>query len=103
MYELLGTAFLLSVVTGSGYMGTSLGPGNPALTLLGNSIATGAGLYDLISTVMPFSFAHFNPPARRMAMTTTTDNIRTPRMYWCTETSSGMCSPTTSSTAASLD
>ena len=81
MYELLGTAFLLSVVTGSGYMGTSLGPGNPALTLLGNSIATGAGLYVLISTVMPFSFAHFNPLVSMVAWSKKL--IDTPTLFLC--------------------
>lgn len=29
------------------------------------------------------------PPANRMASTTTTDNIRTPRMYWRMEASIG--------------
>jgi len=59
--EFIGTALLLSVVTGSGIMGEALGAGNAAVALLGNSIATGAGLYVLIVILGPFSGAHFNP------------------------------------------
>jgi glycerol uptake facilitator-like aquaporin len=47
--EFLGTAMLLFIVTGSGVMGDSLSGGNSAVALLGNSIATGCGLYVLIS------------------------------------------------------
>jgi len=59
--EFIGTALLLAVVTGSGIMGEALGAGNAAVALLGNSIATGAGLYVLIVILGPFSGAHFNP------------------------------------------
>ncbi|MDX1914328.1 MAG: MIP/aquaporin family protein [Methylophilus sp.] len=59
--ELLGTALLLAVVTGSGVMGESLAAGNTAVALLGNSIATGCGLYVLITVLGPISGAHFNP------------------------------------------
>ncbi len=59
--EFFGTAVLLSVITGSGLMGQALSSGNDALTLLGNSIATGAGLYVLIMILGPISGAHFNP------------------------------------------
>ena len=59
--EFLGTAFLLAIITGSGIMGEALGAGNAAVTLLGNSIATGCGLYVLISLLGPLSGAHFNP------------------------------------------
>lgn len=59
--EFLGSVILLAVVTGSGFMGESLGQGNAAVALLGNSIATGAGLYVLISLLGPISGAHFNP------------------------------------------
>jgi len=46
--EFVGTALLLAIVAGSGFMGETLGAGNAAVALLGNSIATGAGLYALI-------------------------------------------------------
>jgi glycerol uptake facilitator-like aquaporin len=59
--EFLGTAMLLAVITGSGIMGETLGAGNAAVALLGNSIATGCGLYVLITLLGPISGAHFNP------------------------------------------
>lgn len=59
--EFLGTAGLLIVVVGSGIMGEQLAQGNPALALLANSLATGAGLYALIQTFGSVSGAHFNP------------------------------------------
>ncbi|NDH55670.1 MAG: hypothetical protein EBY06_03125, partial [Burkholderiaceae bacterium] len=46
---------------GSGIMGETLSNGNAAVALLGNSIATGAGLYVLIVLLGPISGAHFNP------------------------------------------
>jgi glycerol uptake facilitator-like aquaporin len=59
--EFFGTALLLAIVTGSGIMGESLGAGNAAVALLGNSIATGCGLFVLITLLGPISGAHFNP------------------------------------------
>ncbi len=59
--EFAGTALLLAIVVGSGIMGESLAGGNAAIALLGNSIATGAGLYVLITVLGPISGAHFNP------------------------------------------
>lgn len=59
--ECLGTAFLLAVVVGSGVMGQRLAGGNDAIALLGNTIATGAGLVVLIHMFGPISGAHFNP------------------------------------------
>lgn len=59
--EFFGTLLLLAVITGSGIMGELLGNGNAAVALLGNSIATGCGLYVLITLLGPISGAHFNP------------------------------------------
>ena len=59
--EALGTALLLAVVVGSGVMGETLANGNAAIALLGNTIATGAGLVILITIFGPVSGAHFNP------------------------------------------
>jgi glycerol uptake facilitator-like aquaporin len=59
--ELVGTAFLLAVVIGSGIMGERLAGGNIAIALLANTLATGAGLVALILTFGPISGAHFNP------------------------------------------
>jgi glycerol uptake facilitator-like aquaporin len=59
--EALGTALLLVVIIGSGIMGEQLAPGNAAIALLANSLATGAGLLVLILVFAPVSGAHFNP------------------------------------------
>jgi glycerol uptake facilitator-like aquaporin len=59
--EGLGTALLLAIVIGSGIMGETLAGGNTAIALLGNTLATGAGLIVLISVFGPISGAHFNP------------------------------------------
>jgi len=59
--EMLGTAMLLAIVIGSGIMGDRLAGGNIAVALLGNTLATGAGLMVLITVFGPLSGAHFNP------------------------------------------
>lgn len=61
MAEALGTALLLAIVIGSGIMGERLASGNFAIALLGNTLATGAGLMVLITMLGPLSGAHFNP------------------------------------------
>ncbi len=58
--ELLGTAFLLCTVVGSGIMGEQLAGGNVAIALLANTLATGAVLVALILTLGGIS-SHFNP------------------------------------------
>ena len=59
--ELIGTAFLVMVVLGSGAMAQNLFPGQPGAALLANSLATGAGLFVLIQTLGTISGAHLNP------------------------------------------
>lgn len=59
--ELIGTAFLLAAVVGSGIMAQRLAGGNVAIALLCNTIATGAALTVLILIFGPLSGAHFNP------------------------------------------
>ena len=59
--EGIGTAFLVTVVVGSGIAAQRLSPGAPGLELLENSIATGAGLIALILALGSVSGAHFNP------------------------------------------
>jgi len=61
IFELLGTAFLVAAVVGSGIMGERLASGNVAIALLTNTIATGAVLVALILTLGPISGAHLNP------------------------------------------
>lgn len=65
--ELLGTAALLAVVVGSGVMGERLSGGNAAVALLANALATGCGLYVLITVLGPVSGAHFNPAVTLVA------------------------------------
>jgi glycerol uptake facilitator-like aquaporin len=65
--EFGGTAFLLAVVVGSGIMGQRLGGGNDALALLANSLATGAGLYALITALQSFG-PHLNPAVTALAV-----------------------------------
>ena len=59
--ECLGTAALLATVVGSGIMAENLAGGNVAIALLGNTVATGAMLFVLITMLGPISGAHFNP------------------------------------------
>jgi len=59
--EALGSALLLAIVIGSGIMGERLAGGNVAIALLGNTLATGAGLVVLITIFGPLSGAHLNP------------------------------------------
>jgi glycerol uptake facilitator-like aquaporin len=58
--ELIGTAFLLAAVIGSGIAASRLSPDDVGLQLLENSLATGAILVALILTLQPVSAA-FNP------------------------------------------
>ncbi len=58
--ELIGTAFLVTAVVGSGISATRLFPGEVGLQLLTNSVVTGAALTALILALQPVS-ASFNP------------------------------------------
>ncbi len=58
--EALGTALLVCTVVGSGIMADTL-TDDVALSLLGNTIPTGAILVVLITILGPISGAHFNP------------------------------------------
>lgn len=59
--ELVGTAFLVAVVVGSGIAAERLSPGDVGLQLFHNAAATGAGLVALILAFGPVSGAHLNP------------------------------------------
>lgn len=83
--EFIGTALLLAVITGSGIMGESLAAGNAALALLGNSIATGCGLYVLISLLGPISGAHFNPMVSLMFWRMGALDVRALYVYLCAQ------------------
>ena len=58
--ELLGTAFLVTAVIGSGIAAVRLSPNDVGLQLLENSLVTGAALVALILALQPVSAA-FNP------------------------------------------
>ena len=58
--ELIGTAFLVAAVIGSGIAATRLSPSDVGLQLLENSLVTGAALVALILALQPVSAA-FNP------------------------------------------
>ena len=58
--EALGTGLLVATVVGSGIMADRLTT-DTALALLANTLATGAILVVLITTLGPLSGAHFNP------------------------------------------
>jgi glycerol uptake facilitator-like aquaporin len=58
--ELIGTAFLVATVIGSGIAAQRLSPRDTGLQLLENSLATGAALVALIVALQPVS-ASFNP------------------------------------------
>ena len=88
--EFVGTALLLAIVAGSGFMGESLGAGNAAVALLGNSIATGAGLYVLIVLLGPISGAHFNPVVTFMFWKVGYLDLRKMLGYWMCQFAGGI-------------
>ena len=59
--EALGSLMLFATVIGSGIMAEQLAGGNVAIALLGNTLATGAMLFVLITMLGPVSGGHFNP------------------------------------------
>lgn len=65
--EGIGSFFLFSCVIGSGIMAEHLSGGNDAVALLGNTIATGAILFVLITMLGPISGAHMNPAVTLVA------------------------------------
>ncbi len=65
--EGLGSFLLFACVIGSGIMAQNLSPGNDAVALLGNTLATGAILFVLITMLGPISGAHMNPAVSLVA------------------------------------
>ncbi len=65
--EAVGSFFLFATVVGSGIMAERLAGGNVAVALLGNTLATGAMLFVLITMLGPISGAHFNPAVSLVA------------------------------------
>ena len=65
--EGIGSFFLFATVIGSGIMAEALSGGNVAVALLGNTLATGAILFVLITMLGPISGAHMNPAVSLIA------------------------------------
>jgi Glycerol uptake facilitator and related permeases (Major Intrinsic Protein Family) len=65
--EAVGSFFLFATVIGSGIMAERLAGGNIAIALLGNTLATGAILFVLITMLGPVSGAHMNPAVSLVA------------------------------------
>lgn len=65
--ESIGSFFLFATVIGSGIMAERLAGGNVAVALLGNTLATGAMLFVLVSMLGPISGAHMNPAVSLVA------------------------------------
>lgn len=65
--EGVGSFFLFATVIGSGVMAEALAGGNVAIALLGNTLATGAILFVLITMLGPISGAHMNPAVTAVA------------------------------------
>lgn len=65
--EGIGSFFLFACVIGSGIMAANLSGGNDAVALLGNTLATGAILFVLITMLGPISGAHMNPAVSLVA------------------------------------
>lgn len=59
--EAIGSALLAGTVIGSGVLASGMADGNDAVALLGNTAATGAILFVIITALGPVSGAHFNP------------------------------------------
>lgn len=65
--EGVGSFFLFACVIGSGIMAENLSRGNDAIALLGNTAATGAILFVLVTMLGPVSGAHMNPAVSLIA------------------------------------
>ena len=59
---------LFACVIGSGVMAERLSGGNVGIALLGNTLATAAMLFVLVSILAPLSGAHFNPAVTLVAV-----------------------------------
>src|ERR1700751_5693548 len=59
--EFVGSAFLATLVIGSGLAAQTLSPGDAGLQLFENAAATAAGLFAIILMFGPVSGGHFNP------------------------------------------
>lgn len=66
--EALGSALLTGTVVGSGILAARMAAGIDAIALLGNTAATAAMLFVLVTGLGPVSGAHFNPAVTLVMM-----------------------------------
>jgi glycerol uptake facilitator-like aquaporin len=66
--EATGSLLLAGTVVGSGILASRLADGNDAVALLGNTLATSAILFVLVTGLGPVSGAHFNPAVSVVAL-----------------------------------
>ena len=89
--EFLGTLALVATVVGSGIMAENLAGGNAAIALLGNTIATGAILYVLITIFAPISGAHFNPAVTLVMLALRELSLLGSILYISAQIAGGLC------------
>ena len=89
--EFLGTLALVATVVGSGIMAENLAGGNAAIALLGNTIATGAILYVLITIFAPISGAHFNPAVTLVMLALRELSLLGGILYISAQIAGGLC------------
>ena len=89
--EFLGTLALVATVVGSGIMAENLAGGNAAIALLGNTIATGAILYVLITIFAPISGAHFNPAVTLVMLALRELSLMGSILYISVQIAGGLC------------
>jgi len=89
--EFMGTLLLVATVVGSGIMAARLSGGNDAIALLGNTLATGAILYVLITIFGSISGAHFNPAVSVVMALKSELNKDMLTAYICVQVIGGIC------------
>jgi len=88
--EGIGAFFLFATVIGSGIMAAHLSAGNDAIALLGNTIATAAMLFVLITMLGPISGAHMNPAVSLVAASRRELSWRDAGLYALTQLACGI-------------
>ena len=88
--EGIGSLFLFATVIGSGIMAERLAGGNVAIALLGNTLATGAILFVLISILGAISGAHFNPAVTLVARVRGEIDTTTSLAHVCAQLAGGI-------------
>jgi glycerol uptake facilitator-like aquaporin len=88
--EALGTGFLVATVVGSGIMADRLS-NDGAVSLLGNTLPTGAILVVLLTILGPVSGAHFNPVVTLVFTLRGSISARLALAYAAVQVAGGVC------------